>query len=128
MQQAPQKSSCGCAMKKHAHNTVKHGGEDHGDGGNFAGCAGTELGCCPYKTNQRCGIQLLNKKGTNCTVNKKCVKNSFCKCPNTNSNGTYKLLYGKCPNANYAKANPLGTNCPGYKPLCSALNKRLGAC
>ena len=112
MQQAPKKSSCGCGMKIHSHNAVKlgpvklgpvkHGGEDHG--------------VCPYKTNTRCNVAKLNDKGTNCTIDKKCVKNSVCSCPNINPNGTYKLLYGKCPNANYAKANPRGTNCPGYKP------------
>ena len=121
MQQPQQhKTSCGCSMKLHSRNNnqpilvkpVKHGDEHHG---NFVGCAGTQFGCCPYKTNPKCAIARLNKNGTNCTANKKCVKNSFCNCPNTNSNGTYKLLYGKCPNANYAKANPLGTNCPGYK-------------
>jgi len=131
MQQAPKKSSCGCGMKQHSHNAshlssspkpIKHGG------GNFVGCGGTELGCCPYKTNQKCGVARLNKNGTNCTANKKCVTSSFCGCPNTNPNGTYKLLYGKCPNANFAKANPQGSNCPGYKPPCSALNKKLGAC
>ena len=120
MQQPPKKSSCGCGMKQHADNTVKLAHApvklSSGGGGNFDGCTGTELGCCPYKTNTRCNVAKLNNKGTNCTVNKKCVKNSFCNCSNTNSNGTYKLLYGKCPNANYAKANPRGTNCPGYKP------------
>ena len=123
MQQQPKKS-CSCAAKKPVIQ-AKLSNSDGGD--NFDGCGGTELGCCPYKTNGLCGVPRLNKKGTNCTANKKCVKNSLCSCPNTNTNGTYQLVYGKCPNANYAKANKQGTNCPGYKP-CSALHKRLGIC
>ena len=129
MQQAP----CGCGLDPKPRPKPKTVSKPKPKAKTLApapinGCLGTQHGCCPYKTNnKRCGFQKTNTNGTNCLARQKCVPNKFCKCANTTPNGYYKLLYGRCPGTNYAKADPQGSNCPDIKP-CSALQRKLGGC